>query len=242
MEKRYVISDIHGNAYPFLKLLDHVDPDPEEMVILGDLSNRGLDTWGVYEECVQLLEEGCDIVQGNHDDYTLRFLNGQLKTHEYHHEYVGGITTTKSFEIAMQKHKEDHVREVIAKVHMGMKKYLETDDYIFVHAGIDPRIPYMNQQKPNVLLLGCQEWKNPNLEHCYDQEIVFGHTPTYMIHKAITEQDARIWSSNKAKKIAVDTGAGFGVRLTLADLKEGVAYAYDFAKREIIDYRFRRAR
>lgn len=240
MEKRYAISDIHGNAYAFLKLLDHVDPDPEELVILGDLGDRGLDTWGVFEECEQLIDEGTDIVIGNHDHWLKLVRSGQMSTFQFSQDQIGGLTTLRSIEIAIKKHGNDHVDKTIGNVLSSMKPYVETDELIFVHAGIDPRIHYMDQQKPEILMMGCGEWKNPRVEHSFEQMIVFGHVPTPSIHKAITENDAKIWSNNRARKCAIDTGGGFGMRLTLADFKEGIAYAYDFSKREIIEYQFRR--
>lgn len=238
--KRYAISDIHGNFRAFEKLLDHVDPDPEELVIVGDLGDRGLQTWEVYEECSLLVDEGTDIVMGNHDLWLMQYLNQKLPHHMFTHENVGGITTIKSLELAKNKHGDQRVQEVLGKVFKPMKSYYEDDNFIFVHAGLDPRIPYMNQQKVDVLTSGCKEWSNPTMEHSFDQFVVFGHVPTYRIHKAITEDDCRVWTSNRAKKIAIDTGSGFGVRLTMVDLFDGIAYAYDFEKRDIIEYQFRR--
>lgn len=240
MDKRYAISDIHGNAKPFIKLLDYVDPDPEELVIVGDLGDRGLQTWEVYEECAQLLEEGADIVQGNHDVWYKRILMNQMSTEYFTTPEVGGITTLKSIELAKQKHGNDIVEDTVNYVLASMVPYYEDDDFIFVHAGLDPRVPYMEQQKPDVLMMGCPEWRNTRLEHSYEQYVVFGHTPTYQIHKDITEEDCKVWTSNKARKIAIDTGAGFGCRLTMVDLWDGIAYAYDFASHEIIEYQFRR--
>lgn len=242
MEKRYAISDIHGNAKAFLKLLDHVDPDPEELVILGDLGDRGLQTWDVYEECSLLLDEGAHIIMGNHDLWLQQYLSNQMSQFEFSQENIGGLTTIKSLDIAMKSFGVGKVTKIVSDVLNGMKLFLETDDYIFVHAGLDPRIPYMDQQKPQTLLMGTPEWKNPTVQHCYDQMVVFGHTPTPRIHKGIAENDAKVWMNYRAKKMAIDTGAGFGMRLTMVDLLKGIAYAYDFAKRDIIEYQFKRGR
>jgi serine/threonine protein phosphatase 1 len=236
---RYAIADIHGNGRAFLKLLDHVDPDPEEMVICGDLINRGLESWEVIEECSLLLDEGCTIIQGNHDYWYKMFRLGHAHyANIMKHETVGGMTTLRSFDLAIKKHGEAHVKKTINKVFNSMVQYLETDTHIFVHAGIDCRIPYMEDQKAEVLMMGCDNWKNPNFTHTFDQTIVFGHTPTPRIHRNISEEEATVWFSRKAKKLGIDTGAGFGWRLTMVDLKEGVAYAYDFVKRDIIKYDF----
>ena len=241
MQKRYAISDIHGNARAFLKLLDHVDPDPEELVILGDLCDRGLETWEVFKECALLLDEGATIIRGNHDQWLQDHIEGRMSLGQFTHESIGGLTTIKSLELAIAKRGEEKVYKKVKKVLDGMQFYLEDDNYIFVHAGLDPRLPYMNQQKPLSLLMGDQSWKNPQLQHPYDQYVVFGHTPTYSIHRDIKEEAATVWMSHRAKKIAIDTGAGFGSRLTMVDLQEGIAYAYDFRKRDIIEYKFKRS-
>lgn len=238
--KRYAISDIHGNAYAFLKLLDHVDPDPEEMVIVGDLCNRGLDTWGVFEETSQLIDEGATVVMGNHDLWFQQTVSGKFPMQNFHSEQVGGITTSKSIELATKRHGPDVVGKTISNIYNNMVMYHEEDDYIFVHAGLDPRVPYMNMQKAGILMMGCDDWKKAAEIHCYDQYVVFGHTPTWNIHREITEEEPTVWMSHRAKKIAIDTGAGFGRRLTMVDLIDGIAYAYDFSARKVVEYRFKR--
>jgi len=236
MKVRYAITDIHGNARAFLKLLDHVDPDPEQMVILGDLGDRGLQTFEVYEEVSLLMEEGCRVIRGNHDEWYEQHLNA--KSTYFLSDEVGGSTTVKSFENAVQKHGYSKVEGIRRNVFRNLMPYLETEDFIFVHAGIDPRLPDMSRQTSNTLQFGCDAWRNPTLEHSFDQVVVFGHTPTYSIHKNISEDDATVWFSRARRKMAIDTGAGFGNRLTMVDLQKGKAYAYDFAERDIIDYQF----
>lgn len=238
MEIRWAISDIHGNGRQFVELLDYVDPDPEQMIICGDLVNRGLDSWGVFEECAQLIEEGCKIVGGNHDIWYMKYRRSQLPHHFFVSPDVGGITTLKSIELAVQRHGVDHVNETINTVLDAIIPYYETEDFIFVHAGIDPRIPTMGRQLHEYLYNGCDAWRNPNMYHTFDQVIVFGHTPTFQIHRNISSDEATVWFSRQRRKMGIDTGAGFGCRLTMVDLQKGIAYAYDFKTREIIKYQF----
>lgn len=240
MKKRYVMGDIHGNARAMLGLLDYVDPDPEELVIIGDLINRGLNSWGVMKEAALLIDEGATIIRGNHDVLLPLFINDSLTPKDFHDENIGCLPTYVSFKLAEEAESKQVVHETIKKVYDNMVDCHEDEDYIFVHAGIDPRVPYMNLQKPEVLRNGCQEWKNPTNVHCYDQYVVFGHTPTWWIHKSIPQDNARVWMSHKAKKIAIDTGAGFGEKLTMVDLYDGIAYSYDVVTREIEEYRFKR--
>lgn len=237
MEIRYAISDIHGNARQFLKLLDHVDPAPDQMVIVGDLVNRGLDAWGVIEEVDQLIDEGCRVVMGNHDVYYNEYVKGRLPRNVMADPAIGGLTTVVSMENAIEK----YGNEVLAtweRVFDSMVPYIETDTHIFVHAGLDPRIPVMSRQKPEDLYSGLHEWKDPNQQHVFDQVVVFGHTPTYYIHKGILEDEATVWFSRKRKKLALDTGAGFGRRMTMVDLETGRAYAYDMSTNKIVEYQF----
>lgn len=236
MKVRYAISDIHGNAKEFLKLLDHVDPDPEQMVILGDLGDRGLQTFEVYEEVSLLIEEGCRVIKGNHDMWYEDHLNSHSQY--FLSEEVGGTTTTKSFGHAATVHGYAKVNDIRNIVFHNLLPYLETEDFVFVHAGIDPRLPDMSRQTQQTLLFGCDAWRNPTIDHPYDQVVVFGHTPTYTIHKNILEDEATVWYSRARRKLAIDTGAGFGNRLTMVDLQKGKAYAYDFSKRDIIEYQF----
>ncbi|MNP44252.1 hypothetical protein D3C76_1381050 [compost metagenome] len=119
-----------------------------------------------------------------------------------------------------------------------MEPYVETEDFIFVHAGLDPRLPDMSRQTSQTLLFGCDAWRNPQFDHAFEQVVVFGHTPTYHIHRNIEEKEATVWFSRARRKMAIDTGGGFGNRLTMVDLKKGRAYAYDFAQRAIVDYQF----
>ncbi len=239
MNIRYAISDIHGNAYAFLKLLDHVDPDPEELVICGDICNYGIDVWGVFEECAQLIDEGATIITGNHDDAYSRVMDGAMNINSFMSEPWHGLVTMKSFELAADRHGKEKVQRIKEKVLNSMVAYLETDDYIFTHAGLDPRIPYMHRQPLTAMIDGCKEWKDPNLQHSFDQTVVYGHTPTWWIHREIKENDATVWYSRQRKKLALDTGAAFGCRLTMVDLVENTAYAYDFEKKQILEYQFR---
>ncbi len=240
MEKRYVMGDIHGNARAMVGLLDYVDPDPEELVLIGDLINRGLDSWGVLEETALLVDEGATVIRGNHDLILPAFVAPNTSKQMFLDEKVGSYPTYVSIQNAIKNHGYDKVKETIAKIHHKMVYYHEDPNYIFAHAGIDPRIPYMDQQRPEVLVSGCAGWKSSKEAHCYDQYVVYGHTPTWMIHRDIEQDDARVWMSHRAKKIAIDTGAGFGEKLTLLDLLDGIAYSYDVVTRKIDKYRFKR--
>ena len=71
----YVISDIHGELALFQKLLEDFDPVNHQLVLIGDLIDRGPKS----KECVLLgkeLVEKYDAIylRGNHEEYFLQFL------------------------------------------------------------------------------------------------------------------------------------------------------------------------
>lgn len=241
MQKRYAFGDIHGNSDAFLALLEYIDPDPEEVVLLGDLVGRGLDSYGVINECAQLVDEGVTIIKGNHDVLLTNYVISTISNFESQCKSPSSIVVAKSLQIAEKKEKSSHVRKKVTKVINAQKLYHEDDNFIFVHAGLDPNVGDMDKQLESSLVFGMSNnWKNPRVNHPYSQYVVFGHTPTHHLHPDIKENDMKIWMSHKSKKIALDTGAGFGYKLTCADLKEGIAYECDVVTLEIKEYRFMR--
>ena len=51
-----IIGDIHGCSRPFREVLDRVKPDPasDRLILLGDLFDRGPDSWGVLQMVKEL--------------------------------------------------------------------------------------------------------------------------------------------------------------------------------------------
>ena len=85
-----------------------------------------------------------------------------------------------------------------------LTKYYETEDYIFVHAGIMPGVP-LNRTNSDILL-----WDRDFHFGPYDgKPVVFGHTPNKYV-------------MNEHSKICVDTGACYESmgRLTAVKLPE----------------------
>ncbi len=74
--KTFIIGDIHGCSREFSALLEILNPDPEadRLILLGDLFDRGPDSWGVLQK-VQTLPltfgDRFTLLKGNHEDYLL---------------------------------------------------------------------------------------------------------------------------------------------------------------------------
>ena len=77
--RTFVISDIHGNNELFRKSLKLVAfKKSDKLILLGDLIDRGIDSKGVLDTTLLLLETGLDVecLMGNHEKMLLdAFLN-----------------------------------------------------------------------------------------------------------------------------------------------------------------------
>ena len=85
--REIIIGDIHGCSKPLQRLLDRIQPDPavDRLVLLGDLFDRGPDSWEVLQivkELERQFGERFVLLRGNHDDYLVQEnLPRQLKRH-----------------------------------------------------------------------------------------------------------------------------------------------------------------
>lgn len=70
-----LIGDVHGCSAALEGLLDRTAPQPgDTLVLLGDLFDRGPDSWGVFQTVQRLAEtwgERFVLLRGNHEDYLL---------------------------------------------------------------------------------------------------------------------------------------------------------------------------
>ena len=142
--KTIIIGDIHGCSGALRLLLAKVMPDPKEdkLILLGDLFDRGPDSWGVFQMVKELAEAYGDrfvLLRGNHEDYLL----AQKLSFAYKlmWERVGRGTTVKSFKAHGAKMEDsaawirEHVvyncrGEGFQCVHAGLKiEPMEANDY-----------------------------------------------------------------------------------------------------------------
>lgn len=95
--------------------------------------------------------------------------------------------------------------------------YYETEDYIFVHAGINPaHEDWKNTSQQDFIWI-----RNPFLDfaHPFPQTIIHGHTPTIHLH-----QKADIYFGTK--KVGIDGGCVYGHQLNCLEIKDGKFATY----------------
>ena len=98
---------------------------------------------------------------------------------------------------------------------ISLPLWYEDSEYLFVHAGIRPGIP-IKKQKPIDLITIRKPFLNKSIP--LKKTIVFGHTPTDRLGVSL----GSLWV--KKNKIGIDTGAGHGNYLSLADLSNRLQY------------------
>ena len=138
MSKTIIIGDIHGCSGALDILLTHVNPrhGQDRLIFLGDLFDRGPDSFGVLKKIKQLAEsfgEDFVLLLGNHEDYLLK---PQLtKVQRMIWERVGRQATVSSFGNAGAR-----MEDSIPWLKEHVRLYCKGDGFQCVHAGlmIDP--------------------------------------------------------------------------------------------------------
>ena len=206
--KIFAIGDIHGCAAKLQLLLSRLPFDPalDILVFLGDYLDRGPDAKGVLDQLCRLRTEGVQVVplMGNHEYLLLEYHRsgdqgllpylrrlGQENTLESY----GGASLAELTSLAFLP--EDH-RDFL----LSLLPYWETEEYIFVHAGLRPDQPLAEQDISDLC-----EVREPFLseERDYGKRVIFGHTPfaTPLLTPFRT---------------GIDTGAAYGNLLTAVEL------------------------
>jgi serine/threonine protein phosphatase 1 len=198
------VGDLHGRYDLLRKVFNEVlpaQPAGTLLVFLGDYIDRGPDSRVILEALMafRALRPETVMLMGNHERMLLDALEGKQ---EELFLCNGGLETLRSYGLTL---------ETLAQLPASHQRFLrslplfhETDQYIFVHAGLRPGLPLAEQQERDLL------WIRDEFIHSdwdFGKTVVFGHTP---------------FAQPLAKPgiIGIDTGAGFGLRLTCLKLPE----------------------
>lgn len=204
----FAIGDIHGCAAKLEILLNRLpcDRKHDTLVFLGDYLDRGPDARGVLDQLCALQAEGVHIVplMGNHEYLLLEYhRSGDQALLPYMRrlglektlESYGGASLSglASLDFMPREH-----RNFLASLH----PYWETEEYIFVHAGLRPDLPLADQDISDLC-----EVREPFLSQELDfgRKVIFGHTP--FASPLLTPF-----------RIGIDTGAAYGNMLTAVEL------------------------
>ncbi|HXA02165.1 MAG TPA: metallophosphoesterase family protein [Cytophagaceae bacterium] len=130
----FAITDIHGCAKTFRVLVEKLGLNPNDhLYLLGDFINKGPDSKGVLELIFELKAEGLQLhcVRGNHDQMLLDVIKGtSMGRWGLEDQYK---KTLESFHVV----KPHDIPSKYIELLNSMPYYIETDKYLFVHAGFD---------------------------------------------------------------------------------------------------------
>ncbi len=136
--KTFIIGDIHGSFAQLNMMMNRLKPDPETdmLIFLGDLFDRGNDSWEVFQkvkELADLFGERFVLLRGNHEDYLLRKKLSFFEKRMW--KQVGRDTTVQSF----QRHGE-RMEDTIPWLNEHVTLYYKGDRFQCVHAGVKKEI------------------------------------------------------------------------------------------------------
>jgi serine/threonine protein phosphatase 1 len=207
----YAIGDIHGRVDLLLDLHRRIAEDADRagrphnvVVYVGDYIDRGLQSRAVIDLLIDQPLEGFESVflKGNHEAMMLQFLadaraaSGWLE--------IGGNATLLSYGVKPKE--EQSLLKRLAEAHSqlcerlpehhlefleSLKLYHIVGDYLFVHAGLKPRVSLEDQRERDLLWI-----RDDFLDSTFDhgKTVVHGHSIC--------------WEPEiKGNRINVDTGA-----------------------------------
>ncbi|MFD2444880.1 metallophosphoesterase family protein [Bacillus sp. CGMCC 1.16607] len=232
MKRTLLISDIHGELVKFEQLLEMVNynPDQDQLILLGDYVDRGPHSKEVIEKVMSLNEAGARVLKGNHEDMMIK----ALTTDEEHawNRWVkinGGDKTLLSYGfseedliVSEETFQKPLLPSEILEKHLefvqGLEHYIETDEYIFVHAGVHPSTP-VTETDPHTLM-----WIRDEFHNGYKGEktVIFGHTYTKTLHG--DAENYEVYFGNN-RIIGIDGGAVYGGQLNCLELPSRKVYS-----------------
>lgn len=230
MKRSLIISDIHGEIELFEQLLTvaNYDSSSDQLILLGDYVDRGQNSKKVLDKVTELKSQGAFVLKGNHEDMMINALTtDEERSWKNWVNRNGGNKTLESYgftesEFVVPDEEEFSKPKLQCKTlerHLdfirNLEHYIELEEYIFVHAGVNPNQP-IEETDPHTLMWIREDFYN---EYSGDKTVIFGHTPTKYIH----ENHSIYFGENRI--IGIDGGAVSGGQLNCLELPSKKVYS-----------------
>ena len=213
MGKTYVIGDIHGAFRALKQCLERSEfnYESDHLICLGDVC----DGWPETNRCIdELLKiRMLTYVLGNHDLWMIKWITSKIAENVWRDQ--GGDATIASYPDGVPQTHVDFLKN-------GLPYFL-TDNKLFVHAGIHPKLP-LSEQDIKIFTwdrgLVQQAWNlyinNINTKLTSFDEVFIGHTP---IPSKRPVKSCEIWM--------MDTGAGWSGVLSMMEINTKEIFTSD---------------
>jgi serine/threonine protein phosphatase 1 len=210
MKKIFAIGDIHGSYAQLQDLMQKIPIDftNDTLVFIGDYIDRGPGSVEVVDYLIDLKKRVPEIIflKGNHEDMLLKYLDG---TDRFTYLLNGGQNTLDSYLNRADQSDSFPISAAHIDFFKSLRLYYETEEYIFVHAGLRPKVPLESQHAEDILWI---RDKFINSKYKFGKPVVFGHTP---LEKPLVDNN----------KIGIDTGAVYGNALTCVQLPDIIFFS-----------------
>jgi serine/threonine protein phosphatase 1 len=212
----YAIGDVHGRRDLLSALLAAIRGDagsrPLRIIFLGDLIDRGPQSRQCLDLVIRTLAEypGSRLILGNHEEFLLNFLDAGTEREAAARRWFpnGGVATLNSYGFGARDRidtiAERFVRDYPSHIDALRTAdwMIESDAYVFVHAGIDPLTPLAGQVPETTRWI---RHKFLDFRGALPKTVIHGHTIT-----------ASSMPELHGNRIAIDTGAVHSGHLTCA--------------------------
>lgn len=236
----YVLSDIHGHPAPLERLLSRLSlrDGRDQLVILGDMVDRGPDPLSVLRICKSL--PNTLVLLGNHEEMMLDCLVGTDSDEAWLNWYMNGGQITANSLAPLAGPELEELVGWVANLPLYARAKTEKREYLLVHAGLRMPLephegPWTDEDIDELLksqsvedLLWIREdfWGRPTGlldENGEGPVVVAGHTPTMYVFEiadsasrpatdnglsVMLELGAGTNPSGVADRLAIDCGAG----------------------------------
>lgn len=161
----FAISDIHGRLTELELLLSLIECNKtDEVVFLGDYIDRGPSSKQVIDKLIHIKESmpRSRFLKGNHEDMAL-FSRKDTDAHMFWLKY-GGDKTLESYNGEIPDSHWDFIER--------LDLYYETNDSIFVHAGLSNELDLKDQDEETLI------WNRLSapISHTSNKKIFCGHS------------------------------------------------------------------
>lgn len=210
-QKIFVFGDLHGCSLELKLILKHLPLTPDSLLVfLGDYVDRGEDAKGVIDEILNLKKKYQVVaLKGNHEKMFLDFLQNSQTVEAQSFIFNGGGATLASY---AKEGGSYYIPPSHLEFLQSLLLYYETDDYIFVHAGL-PDIP-IDQLKTGQFESELLWIRGPFFKSNFNwgKLIIHGHS-------CVEECEVT------PKRINLDTGLAYGGKLSVLALPEKRLYS-----------------
>lgn len=228
MKRILAISDIHGELEMFNELLQKVNysPETDQLILVGDYVDRGPNSKGVIDRVMELKSQGAVVLRGNHDEMMVDAFHGREKAWE-RWQKNGCVVTLNNYDEEITGIACPLMQEFSEHVEFldSLDYYYETEDYIFVHAGVVPD-EHPEDSDPFQLVWIRDEFYD---NYAGDKTVIFGHTPTPFLRGEEKSRHSEVFFGEN-NIIGIDGAATYGGRLNCLLLPSREVYHVNHPK------------